>query len=150
MSVIYGKMVTKNEYDWFLLNSESVGPETHQNTLKKFCGDSGTYYVMLQCYIYFCKMLYSCSGQKDSAGPAWLSLSAALDLSHAHSYLVCCMSTTPCSNKYSIGAQYNMYLNTHRTSDVHPCLRHRGENGYLQGVSRSMVPSLEKHHFSWK
>jgi len=29
------------------------------------------------------------------------------------------------------------------TSDAHPCLRHGGENGYLQGVSRSMMPSAQ-------
>ncbi len=42
MSGIYGKIVTENEYDIFLLKSESVGPETHWNTLKKFYGDSNT------------------------------------------------------------------------------------------------------------
>jgi len=39
---------------------------------------------------------------KECAGPAWPSLSAGLDL---YSNLVHCMSTTPCSDKFSIGLQ---------------------------------------------
>ena len=49
----------------FVSKMESVGRKLHQNFLKKFQGDGNASFIVLQCYVYCCEMLCSCSGQES-------------------------------------------------------------------------------------